>query len=196
MMPEIGLHFTAADAIDALSKRLSLPAPEKRAFDVVNCLRIAAAYFYATEDHSLDLDLRISLESTARLLGTDHPYEQWLKWLGIIHLQCKKFTEAENCFAAAKSICNNHEFTMKTIGASIELLRVLTKRIKNPGKINSTNEKYFYEELKKLREQSVSFDAYISKSKILDALPNRQQDQRAGSKTLWHLYTFLPFSYS
>ena len=196
MIPEIGLNITATDAIDALTKRLSVPAPERRAFDVVNCLRLAAAYFYVTESHSLDLNLRTSLESTARRLGTDHPYEQWLKWLGIIHLQCKEYTEAENCFAAAKSICNNHEFTMKTIGTSIELLRVLAKRIKNPGKINSANEKCFYEELKRLREQSVSFDAYISKSTILDKLPSRPQDQRTDYDTLWHLYTSLPFSYS
>lgn len=196
MIPELGLNFTTADAIDALSKRLSLPSPEKRAFGVVNCLRIAAAYFEVAKWQSLDLNLRMNLESTAMRIGTDHPYEQWLKWLGILHLQCEEYTEAENCFAAAKAICSNSEFTMKTIGTSIELLRVLTKRIKKPGKINSTDVNDFHEELNKLREQSVSFDAYINKSNILDTLANQRQSLQAASKSHWHFYTFLPFSYS
>mgnify|MGYP004701036505 CR=1 FL=1 len=196
MLPEIEMNFTPEGAFDVLSKRLSLPFPEKRAFDVVNCLRIAAAYFDVTNSRCLDLNLRKDLESTARRIGTDHPYEQWLKWLGIIHLQCEEFTEAENCFAAAKAICTHHEFTMKTIGTSIELLRVVAKCIKRPGKVSPANENSFQEELRMLRGQSISFDTYISKSKVLETLANRQQDLRADSKTLWHLYTFLPFSYA
>ena len=196
MVPDIGSNLTPEIAIDVLSKRLSLPLPEKRAFDVVNCLRIAAAYVDVAKSRCLDLKLRKDLESIARRIGTDHPYEQWLKWLGIIHLQCEELAEAESCFAAAKAICNNQEFTMKTIGTSIELLSVVTERIKGIGKSSHANENGFFEELKKLRGQSISFDTYISRSNAIEILENKQQDLREDSKMLWHLYTFLPFSYA
>ena len=196
MIPTIGLDFAPEDAIGAISARLSLPSPENRAFDVVNCLRIAAAYSQNTNSQRLDASLRNDLESTARRIGTDHPYEQWLKWLGIIHLQCGDFSKAQSCFVAAKAICVKHDFTMKTIGSSIELLQVVANRIKGSGKLAQTNEQQFNLELKKLRAQSTSFDAYMQKSRVLETLENLHEDGCSDSKVLWHLYTFLPFAYA
>jgi hypothetical protein len=196
MIPEIGLEFAPEDAIAAITARLSLPSPESRAFEVVNCLRIAAAYSQSTNCQRLDIRIRDDLESIARRIGTDHPYEQWLKWLGILHLQREEFTKAESCFAAAKSICMKQEFTMQTIGSSIALLQVVTNRIKGAGKVSQTNEQQFHVELKQLRAQSTSFDAYMRKSSVLETLANPQEDWSTGGKTLWNVSTFLPFSYA
>lgn len=196
MTPEIIDGFTPDNAIEVLSYRLSLPSPEKRAFDVVNCLRLAAAYSQFNDCRPLDINVRNELELIARNLGTDHPYEQWLKWLGILHLQSNDFIKAESCFIAAKSVCINQEFTMKTIGNSIDLLSVVTNRIKKSAKFSKLNEQQFHLELEKLRAQSSSFDAYIRKSKILDMLANRPEALQHDSKILWLLYTFLPFSYA
>lgn len=196
MIPAIGLGFSPDDAIGAIAERLSLPSPENRAFDVVNCLRIAAAYTQSADRQCLDIRLRNDLESIARRIGTDHPYEQWLKWLGILHLQCEEFARAENCFAAAKVICMKHEFTMQTIGNSIALLQVVTNRIKGKGKVSQTNEQQFHLELKKLRTQSASFDAYMQKSLVSEALEKPQVDWCSDREVLWNLYTCLPFAYA
>lgn len=196
MAPEIGDDFTPDNVIELLSNRLLLPSPEKRAFDVVNCLRLVAAYFEFTNCRPLDIDIRNDLELIARRIGTDHPYEQWLKWLGILHLQCNDFTKAESCFEAAKAVCIGHEFTMQTIGNSIELLRVVTNRIKNSAKVSKPYEQPFFVELEKLRAKSLSFDAYISKSNILEVLASRPEVCRDDRKIQWFLYTFLPFSYA
>lgn len=196
MIPAIGLDFTPEDAIGAISERLSLPSPEGRAFEVVNCLRIAAAYSQSADCQRLDIRLRNDLESIARRIGTDHPYEQWLKWLGILHLQCEEFPKAESCFVAAKAICTNHAFTMQTIGSSIALLQVVTNRIKSSGKASQTNEQQFHLELKNLRNQSASFDAYMRKSLVPETLASPRVDWYYDSKVLWNLYTFLPFAYA
>lgn len=196
MIPEIGSDITPDGAIDALSIRLSASSPENRAFDVVNYLRIAAAYSQSTNCQHLDIKLRNDLESIARRIGTDHPYEQWLKWLGILHLQCEEFTKAESCFIAAKAICMKHQFTMKTIGNSIELLQVVRNRIKNSGKFSQNVDKIFYSELKSMQELSSSFDNFIRKSSTLDVLKNSQGNWVKDSKSIWSLYTLLPFSYA
>jgi hypothetical protein len=196
MIPAMGLNFAPKDAIAAISARLSLPSPENRAFDVVNCLRIAAAYSQTGNGVRIDSRLRNDLESTARRIGTDHPYEQWLKWLGILHLQCEEYTKAESCFVAAKAICMKQDFTMQTIGSSIALLQMVTNRIKGSGKALQTNEQQFHSGLKKLRDQSTSFDAYIQKSRIFEVLKNPDQNWSADSINLWNIYTFLPFAYA
>ncbi len=196
MFPEIGEIFTPEDAIEFISKRLSQPLPEKRAFAVVNCLRIAAAYVEVHKTRCIDLNLRNQLEATAKRIGTDHPYEQWLKWLGIMHLQCEKFTEAELCFSAAKEVCSSHDFTMKTIGSSINLLSIVTKRIEKSDKTSLANEQIYLKDLKSLREQSASFDTYISNTKVIETLANRKLDLQVDRKIFWDLCTFLPFSYA
>ena len=196
MIPEIGLDFTHEDVIGAISTRLSVPCPENRAFDVVNCLRIAAAYSQSTKSQRIGIKPRNDLELTARRIGTDHPYEQWLKWLGILHLQSEEFTQAESCFVAAKAICMKQEFTMQTIGSSIAILQVVTNRIKGSGRVTQTNEQQFHLDLKKLRSQSISFDVFMKKSLVLEALENPNEDWRSDSKALWNFYTFLPFAYA
>jgi hypothetical protein len=196
LFPEIGDGFTPDNAISVLSNRLSLPSPENRAFDVVNCLRLVAAYCQFTNCRPVDIDILNNLELTARRVGTDHPYEQWLKWLGIIHLQCNRLTKAESCFVAAKAVCVSHEFTMQTIGNSIELLRVVTNRINESGKASKLYEQQFIRELEKLRTHSLSFDTYIRNSKVLEMLASRTEKWQDDSRTLWYLYTLLPFGYA
>ena len=196
MIPAMKLSFAPEDAIASISARLSLTSPENRAYDVVNCLRIAAAYSQTGNGLRLDCRLRNDLESIARRIGTDHPYEQWLKWLGILHLQCEEYTKAESCFVAAKAICMRQDFTMQTIGNSIELLRVITKRLKKSGKTSKLYEEQFLRELDKLRTQSLSFDVYITKSKVLEMLASQTDDWRNDWRNLWFFYTLLPFSYA
>jgi hypothetical protein len=196
LIPAIGLAFTPADAMDAISARLSESSPENRAFEVVNCLRIAAAYSQDATCRCLDIQLRNDLESIAKRIGTDHPYEQWLKWLGILHLQSEEFTKAESCFMTAKSICMKNEFTMQTIGISIAILQVVTSRMKGSIRDTEINERLLCLELKKLRSQSTYFDAFMQKSGVVDALESLNKDSFSDSKSLWHLYTFLPFAYA
>lgn len=196
MIPTIGSDWGPEDAIAAISERLSLPSPESRAFDVVNCLRLAAAYSHSADCPRLDIRLRNDLELIARRIGTDHPYEQWLKWLGIIHLQSCEFSKAESCFVAAKAICTDNEFTMQTIGSSITLLQVIANRIRGSGKFSQTKEQQFHSELKMLRTQSASFDAYMRKSLVPETLERPFVDWCSDGKVLWNLYTFLPFAYA
>lgn len=196
LIPVIGLNFTPEDAMNAISARLSESSPESRAFEVVNCLRIAAAYSQNHTCPRLAIEIRNDLESIARRIGTDHPYEHWLKWLGILHLQCGELSKAESCFMAAKAICMKSEFTMQTIGNSVALLLAAIDQIKGTGKGSKTNEQQFYLELKRLRIESTAFDAYVSKSMILETLKNQKMDWKSDSKMLWELYTFLPFAYA
>ena len=184
LIPAIGFNFTPDDAMRAISTRLSESSPENRAFEVVNCLRIAAAYSQSATCPRLDIKLRNDLESIARRIGTDHPYEQWLKWLGILHLQCGEPTKAESCFITAKSICMKNEFTMQTIGISIAILQVVTSRINGSSRGTETNERQLYLELKKLRSQSTPFDAFMQKSRVLDALESVNKDKFFDIKTL------------
>lgn len=196
LIPVIGLNFTPEDAMDAISARLSESSPESRAFEVVNCLRIAAAYSQSDTCPRLAIKIRNDLESIARRIGTDHPYEHWLKWLGILHLQCEELSKAESCFTAAEAICMKSEFTMQTIGNSIALLLAAIDRIKGTGKGSKTNEQQFYLELKRLRNESAAFDSYVRKSMILETLENQKMDWKSDRKMLWQLYTFLPFAYA
>lgn len=192
LIPTIGLNFTPEDAMEAISIRLSESSPESRAFEVVNCLRIAAAYSQSDTCPRLAIKIRNDLESTARRIGTDHPYEQWLKWLGILHLQCEEISRAESCFTAAKEICMKGEFTMQTIGNSIALLQAAIHRIQDS--VKKTNEQKFNLDMKKLRTQSIEFDTYIRKSLILERFDRLN---RTYEKTLlWNLYTYLPFAYA
>lgn len=196
MIPAFELGFSPEDAISAISARLSLSSPENRAFDVVNCLRIAAAYSQNAIGLRLDSRIRNNLESIAIRIGTDHPYEQWLKWLGILHLQCEEFTKAESCFTAAKAICIKQEFTMQTIGSSITLLQIVTNHLRSSGKVFQKNNQKFDSEIKKLRNQSISFDVYMRKSQIIELIENQDKNWCSDSKILWNLYTFLPFAYA
>jgi hypothetical protein len=196
MIPEIGIEFTQEEAIRSISVRLSGLNPENRAFEVVNLLRIAAAYSQKTKSNYLDIDLRNNLELTAKRIGTDHPYEHWLKWLGIMHIQNDDIAKAENCFMAAKEICMKSDFTMKTIGSSIAALLVVTERIKRVGRGGDANEQQFYSDLKNLRTQSSSFDAYIRKTLILEEINNQDKNWKFDQDLLWKVYTFLPFAYS
>ncbi len=59
MRPATGLKLAPEDAIEAILARLSEPFPESRAFDVVNCLRIAAAYSHSAKCQPLDIRLGI-----------------------------------------------------------------------------------------------------------------------------------------
>ena len=196
LFPTIGLDFTPEDAMEAISTRLSESSPESRAFEVVNCLRIAVAYSQSDTCPRLAIQIRNDLESTARRIGTDHPYEQWLKWLGIFHLQCEELSKAESCFTAAKEICMKGEFTMQTIGNSITLLLAANDQIKGKGKGSITNEQQFYLELKRLRNESAAFDSYVRQSMIVETFEDPKMDSISDSKRLWKLYTFLPFAYS
>lgn len=196
LIPAIGLDFKPDDAMSEISTRLSESSPENRAFEVVNCLRIAAAYSQSATCPRLDIKLRNDLESIARRVGTDHPYEHWLKWLGILHFQCEEFASAESCFSAANAICLKKEFTMNTIGSSIELLQIVTNRLTNSKKLAQTHEQNFHLSLKQLRTQSPSFDTYIRASRILDLLENQNEDWSPKGKAFWNTCTLLPFAYA
>ena len=73
LIPAIGLNFKPDDAMSEISTRLSESSPENRAFEVVNCMRIAAAYSQSDTCPRLGIKLRNDLESIARRVGTDHP---------------------------------------------------------------------------------------------------------------------------
>ncbi len=188
--------LTSLDPLDTVSALLSRPSPQSRAFDVVNCLRLAAAYSHRDNRQRLDSGLRDELESIAKSIASDHPYEQWLKWLGILHLQSEDWAKAESCFAAGSEICRKGDFTMQTIGNSIALLQVVCRRIRTSGKASKNGEQNFQVELKRLRAQSTSYDAYMHKSQLIELLELPRKDFLADRKNLWNIYTVLPFAYA
>lgn len=196
MTPEVGGNLTPDNAVLALLNRLSLPSPERRAFEVVNCLRLIAAYCVFNKNLALNIDILNKLDLMARQIGTDHPYEQWLKWIGIIYFTNGNYINSQNCLKAAAAICGNHDFTMQTIGNSITLLLVVTSIIKGSDNASKAYEDQFHRELAKLRAQSLYFDEYIRKSNVLEKLASRTEQWKDDSKAIWALYTLLPFSYA
>ena len=85
---------------------------------------------------------------------------------------------------------------MQTIGNSIALLQVVCRRIRTSGKASKNGEQNFQVELKRLRAQSTSYDAYMHKSQLIELLELPRKDFLADRKNLWNIYTVLPFAYA
>jgi len=179
-----------------LAKRLSLPDAEDRAFEVVNCLRIAAALINTGNSERIDIQIRETLEAIARRVGTDHPYEHWLKWLGILHWQDEQYERAESCFAMAETICMKGDFTMQTIGSSIALLQFVSTRMRGAAGKARTFEGRFLAVTDRLRSQSPSFDAYLRASQNWAVMDQMNKGCRPDAEALWRHYTYLPFFYA
>jgi hypothetical protein len=173
---------------------LSHPQAARYAFEVVNSLRLLATRRNLGLTDALESGVLDSLERTAYRIGTDHPHEQWLKWLGILHWQQSQFAQAMECFERATLLCAKQEFTMQTIGNSVTLLAFLLARARGKKDSSDAKEQVFHSDLKKLRAQSVAFDSYVSIT--LDPYLSTALPTVPDARKHWKFFTYLPFSYS
>lgn len=194
--PIDGWSLRVDNLVSSLCDRLRLPHPEQRAFDVVNCLRIIAG-LVQTGEYSGDLaGTAISLEHLAQQTGTDHPYEHWWKWLGVLHLFGDDALAADRCFSQALAICRSQSFTMKTIATSVVLLRVVTAFMQGSRLTVQTHVSDYTVSLRDLRNQSTGFDCYMTAFSAKEVLEGMVLTARPRSAAFWTLCTHLPFAYS
>lgn len=180
-----------------LIDRLTTSDPEDRAFEVVNCLRIMCRILTRKpQGHADTMTVLTSLESIATRLGTDHPYEQWWKWIGILHLLEGRVADAERCFCEAEALCDQHSFTMKTIGSSILLLRLVAAGLRHDtGHTNALQQRYVAM-VATLRGESSGFTEYMSCFSDIAGADRGLHRVEVRSASFWRLCTYLPFAYS
>ncbi len=178
----------------AISEFLSQPEVDRYAFEVVNCLRLLATRYNLGLPDIVDAGVLDSLEKIANRIGTDHPYEQWLKWLGILHWQRSQFVRAMECFSRAESLCAKQEFTMQTIGNSVTLLAYMLARARGKIELAAATEKRFRMDMASLRARSHAFDSYIRIT--LDPFLQGTLPTVPDARKYWHFFTYLPFSYA
>ena len=177
-----------------ISNFLSQPEVERDSFKVVNCLRLLAARYNLGLPDIVDSDILSNLEEIANRLGTDHPYEQWFKWLGILHWQQSQFIRSMECFSRAESLCSKQEFTMQTIGNSVTLLAYMLDRTRGKNERAYATEKRFRKNMESLRARSPEFDNYLRIA--LDPFLQATLPTVPDSRKHWHFFTYLPFSYA
>lgn len=179
-----------------ICQRLLLPHADRRAFDVVNCLRIVAGLIHVGDVCDDLVTVVKFLEAFAQRNGTDHPYELWWKWIGVLHLFNGDATAADRCFYEAQKICSGHSFTMKTIGMSITPLRIVVATMLDK-KIDAQELICDYTStMKELRKQSMGFNAYMGEIAAKVTKGASVLSARPGSAAFWSLCTQLPFAYA
>ncbi len=183
------------DVLGSLCDRVLLPYAEKRAFDVVNCLRIAAGLVHDGAPCRDLFSALPSIDSLAQRIGTDHPYEHWWKWLGVLYLFAGDVDSADRCFCQAVTICNCQSFTMKTIGSSIILLRIAGAALSAKRDVDKMRREYT-SAVNDLRAQSIGFDAHMFSHSVQGGLEDIALTALPGSESFWGLCTYLPFAYS
>ena len=183
--------------IPILMERLACSAPEQRAFEVVNCLRILCRLLVQKpQGYANASTVLASLESVATQLGTDHPYEQWWKWIGILHLVGGRVEDAERCFARGESLCGEHSFTMKTIGSSILLLRLVVAVLRREARQADVLQQRYIAMVSGLRGESSGFMSYMAHYAEIANAELRLDNVDIRSELFWRLCTYLPFAYS
>jgi hypothetical protein len=188
---------SSGNPVSGLTRILLLPNPEKRAFEIVNSLRIMAALINEGYHHDVLFDeLWPILKATAERVGASHPYEHWWKWLGILQLLRHRIQQADICFEYAEKICFHQSFTMNTIGNSISLLRIVASCMSGKSNAHSASLQDFNATLSKLRQSSLGFDAYMTARTLSLPLDSYATTARPGTKEFWQLCTLLPFAYS
>lgn len=180
------------DLTDALLSRLVAPQQAMRAYEVVNALRLLAGLGPWTVEGLRDTC--IGLERIACTVGTDHPYEQWWKWLGIIHLMLDDYVSGDRCLARCEQLCDSHDFTMRTIGNSATLLRVHVA-LSRKDQTETSSVRRFTENITGLCRQSTGFSQYISFRHNAGDLIEKVT-AAPGDKTFWEACTYLPFTYA
>lgn len=177
----------------ALLIRLGSPGLESRAFEVVNVLRLIAVLAQSPEALQSPQVWSL-LEQTALAVGTDHPYEQWWKWLGIIHAMAGDFDSADRCLTRCETLCASHGFTMQVIGNSATLLRANLAATRGEAAQAQKLAQHFSAVLSALC-QSLGFSRYIGLGTIAD-LVAKAHTARPGDMEFRQLCTYLPFTYA
>lgn len=196
LMPKPGWILRGDDLITSLYEFLLLPHAEQRAFEVVNCLRILSGLIHEGVG-GIDLTFALtSLESLAQQNGTDHPYEHWWKWLGILRLFSGDGLAADSCFYKAQAICSSQSFTMKTIGLSITPLRIVASSML--GKESATKRMLNEYEVARAEfgKHSIGFEAYMTSFSPIKYIEEMINEVHLDSNAFWTLCTHLPFAYS
>lgn len=196
MTPKAGWRFRADHIVASLDEYLLLPHAEQRAFDVVNGLRILSGLIHQGEDiNDLTGSLK-TLKPIAQQNGTDHPYEHWWKWLGILHLLNREGKAASECFSNARAICQEQSFTMKTIGLSIVPLQIFAlKMLGKEGEAENMLHEY-QSTLSVLKKQSIGYDAYMTKISLDDHIEDMILEANPETDSFWVICAHLPFAYA
>lgn len=196
MIPRAGWSFHADRVMASLVEYMLLPHAEQRAFDVVNCLRILSGLIHQGENIK-DLAGPIkNLKAIAQQNGTDHPYEHWWKWLGILHLLSGEVMAATECFSSAQAICQKQSFTMKTIGLSIVPLQIVaSKMLGKEGEAANMLDEY-QSALSDLKKQSTGFGAYMNRISLDDYIKNMILEVNPETDSFWMICSHLPFAYA
>ncbi len=180
----------------SICDRLALPNPEKRAFEVVNDLRILAGLIHSGEEVSNMKTVLSMLEAQGRQKGGIHPFEQWFKWMGILYLMVLDASAADECFIQAQEICGKNNFTMNTIGASVTLLRIVLANMRG---MTDTAEKLraeYNSVQDSLRGKSAGYEAYMTSYVVQHGLEDLALTARPKSAGFWAVCTYLPFAYA
>lgn len=181
-----------ADRATILTVRLALPQQSSRSYEIVNVLRLLAAS--GELQHPLVGELA-ALEKTALLVGTDHPYEQWWKWMGIIHLMLQDYEAADRCLACSEALCEKHSFTMKTIGNSSTLLRVQIAAASGYKNKAGLLVKKYLKDFDDLCRESSGFANYLTAYKS-EELIEKALVTKPGEDNFLEMCSYLPFTYA
>jgi len=185
---------TEGDLLSVLLSRLTCPGLESRSFEVVNVLRLIAALSPSADE--LQSVVWGHLEQTASIVGTDHPYEQWWKWLGILYGLAGDLDAADRCLVRCEELCACYGFTMQVIGNSATLIR--TSLAASRGDMAQANVlgRNFRKMLAALCGQSLGFSRYTGGETRIADLVAKANVSRPGDPGFVNLCTYLPFSYA
>lgn len=185
----------SSDPVKSITSWLLIPNQELRAFEMVNYLRLLSGMGVVSTMTNLP-EACLAIEKAAYTFGTEHPYEQWWKWLGIIYMQMGDYDSAERCLVRSQEIFNNHGFTINTITNSTRLLQLNISYLKQNMDETQVLQKLFKNELEALSGNSAGFNGFIHVTGGSDYLLNLASSATPGTPGFWDLCTYLPFSYA
>lgn len=168
--------------------------PGAIAFEVVNALRILARCVVVEGARPAGLEVRMhALRVRAGGVGTDHPYELWWKWLGVLALAQGLQREAKDCFTEAHALCDSLEFTVRAIGASILALQIVEANIRRNDRESAQLAADYHRETAKLAALSPAYAKYLANGPPLETLA---ACRAASGADFWEICTLLPFTYA
>lgn len=181
-----------ATALELVAKLPVYTDNEKAsAFDVVNCLRVAALL-------ALQQPSAISSAVVAEIgefwrprLLDEHPLEHICKWMGLLWMCAGDCQQADTFLQRGVDICRKLEFTVRTIGLSIQGLAIINLKKNDNQGAAATQLAVFKGDAEHLACQSQSFAKYLTHwggiAGLLDMIA--KEDVRG-------MATFLPFAYA
>ena len=172
-------------------KECLLPLRDKsiNVFDAVNYLRIMSSVI--SIDNIALLEEVYGIWEKDISSNAEHPYEQFLKWMGLNFYKIDEYEKALELFEKSIEISAHRGFTIKTIEMSvIGLLAIVYLKLKKQKNYKRTMEE-LEEKLTDLTKSSSSFSHYI------DSIGGRNQIRRdIEEENIDAVARLLPFTYA